>query len=220
MPTVTDVDGNVYNTIDIDGFCWMKENLRVTHYADGVGSIDFSWASSSSEGYYKYPFDDYSLVNTYGLLYNWQAATRGDDGGVNTPVMHNVQGICPTGWHIPTPSEWQNMMSIVRYTGQYEYYCNQNRMYIAKALASTEGWASSSPNAPCSPGYDQGSNNSTGFNALPASNSGQKAEFWTSEADQGNEMATYYYLLYSNSSVLSTTDDFGKYKSIRCVLDD
>ena len=35
-PTVTDVDGNTYNTLQIGNQCWMKENLRVTRYADYI----------------------------------------------------------------------------------------------------------------------------------------------------------------------------------------
>lgn len=221
-PTVTDVDGNVYNTINVFGYCWMKENLRVTHYADGVGSIDFSEEISTTDGYYKYPSNattsGYSLVNTYGYLYNWQAATRGDDGGSNSPAMHNVQGLCPTGWHIPTQSEWTYMLEILQYTSQYQYYCSQDRQNLAKALASTEGWTYSSPNAPCSPGYDQASNNSTGFNALPAY-AGRRAEFWTPTTNDGNATAKYYYLDYYNSNVSEGYETLSTFKSIRCVMD-
>ena len=35
MKTLTDYDGNVYNTVLIGNQCWMKENLRTTHYSDG-----------------------------------------------------------------------------------------------------------------------------------------------------------------------------------------
>ena len=223
MPTVTDVDGNVYNTIDINGYCWMKENLRVTHYADGVGSINFSDESSTTDGYYTYPSNattsGYSLVSTYGYLYNWQAATRGDDGGSNSPAMHNVQGLCPTGWHIPTQEDWENILEEVLYTSEYQYYCGQNRQNLAKAFDSTEGWAYSNPNAPCSPGYDQSSNNATGFNALPASNNGRRAEFWTPAANDGSATANFYYLNYSSSTVSEGSESLSTFKSIRCIAD-
>jgi len=32
---VTDYDGNIYHIVQIGNQCWMRENLRTTHYADG-----------------------------------------------------------------------------------------------------------------------------------------------------------------------------------------
>lgn len=33
--TVNDVDGNIYNTVQIGSRCWTKENMRAIHYANG-----------------------------------------------------------------------------------------------------------------------------------------------------------------------------------------
>ena len=46
-PTVTDIDGNVYNTVLIDDQCWMKENLKTTKYRNGA-SIEYPGTNSSA----------------------------------------------------------------------------------------------------------------------------------------------------------------------------
>jgi uncharacterized protein (TIGR02145 family) len=50
-PTVKDIDGNTYNTVQIGTQCWTKENLRVSRYQNGdiipVKSDNSSWSWSS-----------------------------------------------------------------------------------------------------------------------------------------------------------------------------
>jgi uncharacterized protein (TIGR02145 family) len=97
MPTVTDIDGNVYNTVLIGEQCWLKENLRTTHYRNGTeipypGSDDAAWNSNTS-GAYAWYNNDIEWKDSYGALYNWYATV-------------NENGLCPTGWHVPTHDEW------------------------------------------------------------------------------------------------------------------
>ncbi len=63
--TVTDVDGNTYNTIQIGNQCWM-ENLRVKHYADGT-PITLGNDTSTVIPYYYYPNGSESTDAVYGL---------------------------------------------------------------------------------------------------------------------------------------------------------
>jgi len=74
--TVTDIDGNVYETVQIGDQVWMKENLKVTHYNNGdeipTGYSNDEWANLSTGAYAVYD-DNESNADTYGYLYNWYA---------------------------------------------------------------------------------------------------------------------------------------------------
>ena len=111
--TITDIDGNVYNTVTIGTQVWMKENLKVTHYSNGVEMDDGTSAGDITGNYTtKYYFDyDNNTVNTftYGKLYTWAAVMNGTASSNSNPS--GVQGPCPTGWHVPSDAEW-NIMEI------------------------------------------------------------------------------------------------------------
>ena len=88
--TVTDKNGNVYNTVMINNQCWMKENMRTTKTATGTSISDGgSTAWTSGSYYYNYSASGIPLAER-GYLYNYSAATQ----------------ICPTGWHLPSQDEW------------------------------------------------------------------------------------------------------------------
>ena len=127
--TLTDQNGNTYNTARIGTQCWMKQNLKVTSYDNtldfattGTGTaISLQEGSSptlSSVVAYRYnPRNSASNVSSYGYLYNW-AATTGYR--INTYPSSNAnmmtsqgkkQGACPRGWHIPTGSELTTLHS-------------------------------------------------------------------------------------------------------------
>ena len=97
--TVTDIDGNVYETVLIGDQLWMKENLKVTHYNDG-DAIQYVQSESSepdvwenlSTGAYGSYNDDLSHQETYGNLYN--GYTVDDD-----------RGVCSDGWHVSSDDE-------------------------------------------------------------------------------------------------------------------
>ena len=179
---VEDPDGNFYSTVLIGNQCWMKENLRTTHYADGE-EIPFSSATYVEAAHYFYPGGNDNNVEAYGLLYNWNAAMHGENY-TNNSAPTGVQGICPDGWHLPSYAEINTLISYVRATP--EYLCNNATTNISKAMADSLYWLSST--AVCTPGYDPSSNNATGFSARPAAISsaanrlGRDAYFYTSSA--------------------------------------
>ena len=96
-----DYAGKTYNTVKIGTQCWLKENLNAgTMIQSGV-----SPANNSNIEKYCYN-NDINNCNIYGGLYLWDEAMQ----YVNTP---GTQGICPTGWHIPTPDEFQELSGSV-----------------------------------------------------------------------------------------------------------
>jgi uncharacterized protein (TIGR02145 family) len=104
--TVTDIDGNVYQTIIIGNQEWMAENLRVTHYNDGLEipniTDSLQWCNYNEGAYCAYNNDE-SNASTYGYLYNWYAA--------------EMLNIAPAGWHVPTDEE---LMELELYMGMSE----------------------------------------------------------------------------------------------------
>jgi uncharacterized protein (TIGR02145 family) len=108
--TVTDKDGNVYNTVTIGNQVWTSSNLKVTKYNDGTaintGLSNTDWALTTNgalalEGAYAvYPFADAGEANEaaviakYGLLYNAYTTL-------------NPKGIAPTGWRVATDDDWK-----------------------------------------------------------------------------------------------------------------
>ena len=78
--TVTDIDGNVYQTVTIGTQVWMVENLKTTKYNDGspITFVTDALASNSiwdylTTGGYCWYNDSIAYGNTYGALYNWYA---------------------------------------------------------------------------------------------------------------------------------------------------
>lgn len=102
--TVTDIDGNVCEVINIGPFCWMKENLKTTKYRDGSPIInitdDSEWQSTASGAWSNYD-NNPSNDAIYGKLYNGYA-------------LLNSVSICPERWHVPN---FQEVQALVNYAG-------------------------------------------------------------------------------------------------------
>lgn len=91
---IADIDGNMYNTVQIGSQCWMKENLGTTKLNDGTIIplvTDDAWIFLTSPAYCIFN-NNISIGQTYGLLYNGFAISTGN--------------LCPFGWHVPTDSDW------------------------------------------------------------------------------------------------------------------
>lgn len=218
---ISDYDGNKYATVKIGNQCWMQENLRTTHYSDGefiptqdtTGTLDHPEAN-------RYAPDNYAPnVPEYGYLYSRLATMRGTASSNTNPS--GIQGICPTGWHVPSNLEWQQLFSYVGSMPQYQ--CDGSSTNIAKALASSTTWTGSANS--CAIGNTPSQNNTTGFSALAAGsynfNKDLFACFWSATEDggisEGNYCSLYFDYTYPELGHNTPEDEAF---SVRCVRDE
>jgi len=195
--TVTDIDGNVYQTLTIGTQVWMAENLKVTQYRNGddIPNVtdDGTWGGLTTGAYCNYN-NNVNNVDTYGRLYNWYAV---DDS----------RGLAPEGWHVPSDAEWQTLVD----------YLGGDAVAGGKMKeAGTIHWTS--PNT--------GATNESGFSALPGgarSTNGNDygvtiyANFWSS-----TEFTSYAWGrgLPSNNLGISRGYYYKHFGfSIRCIKD-
>ncbi|MCQ2276867.1 MAG: hypothetical protein MJZ87_07995 [Bacteroidales bacterium] len=196
-PMVSDMDGHWYNTVQIGNQCWMKENLRTTTYANGE-SIS---SDTMNAKFYTLPINSGYTPERYGLFYSWAAIMNGAPGNYGAPV----QGICPSGWHVPSKAEWielnNNLMG-----GFNATMCNMLR-------ENSNFWTSG------------GGNNQSGMSIRPAgymnydentaSSFGYRTEFYTADMTSENEV---YYVYFTNGAYTLTTQSPNEYlSSVRCI---
>ena len=228
-PTVKDIDGNMYNTIQIGNQCWMRENLKVTRYADGTPLVDGTGAVNTqydtiTQYYFNYN-DDSSFVETYGRLYIWMAAVNGQVSEADLNPSQ-VQGVCPDGWHVPSDSEWRQLEMFLGMP-EAEAIDREWRGTIEGGMlkeAGTSHWKH--PNA--------GATNESGFTALPAGHRtlngdywglGTKGTFWTSTNHVAYNMTQNpaFRQLHNDESRIYRYRGFHGYltyaRSVRCVKD-
>ncbi len=207
--SVVDSDGNVYRTIQFGEQCWMAENLRTTKYADGT-NIALGSSTSTLRAYRYYPNNNVGDVSAFGYLYNWKAVMGNYSFFDSKPSR--IQGICPTDWHVPSDAEWTQLTD---YVGS-----NTN---VAKALASTTGWSSSSNTSAV--GNNLYANDTTGFNAVPIGyyygsfgSFGHGAYFWS--ATQSNIQSAFIRYLYYDDAIVHRSFNNKYYGfSVRCLRD-
>jgi uncharacterized protein (TIGR02145 family) len=196
---ITDIDGNIYNTVNIGTQVWMSENLKTTKYRNGelIGTTTPATKDIFGESTPKYQWaygGNESNVATYGRLYTWYAVT-------------DSRNVCPTGWHLSSEAEW---LTVVDYLGGEDVAGDKMKE------AGTTHWKS--PNV--------GATNESGFSALPGGYRGYDNEFgdignfgiWWSSTEADND-AWCYQIGYDYSGIYfcNATKKVGF--SVRCLRD-
>jgi uncharacterized protein (TIGR02145 family) len=198
----------IYNIIPIGTKCWFKDNLDVG------AQINVSINQENNDQKEKYCYNDLEVNCTeYGGLYQWAEMVQYLNGATNSnswdPIpTGNVQGLCPDGWHIPTASEWEDMITVI------------GGSTIAGGESKEIGYSHWSP-------PNTGASNETGFTALAGGARGFSGFY----GDMG--ICGYYYTCTEHSQVhayyrypyYDVADFYNGYafktmgSSVRCVKD-
>ena len=152
-------DGASYPSIVYGTQEWTVENACHTTYRDGTPipqvTDNDEWRYLTTGAWCYYGNDP-----TNEVLYNWYAVAGIHDVDPNTPNKE----FAPEGWHVPSDAEWTTLKEHLIANG-YNYDGTTTGNKIAKSMASTTGWLSSTTLG--TPGNNQSTNNSSGFNAYP-----------------------------------------------------
>jgi uncharacterized protein (TIGR02145 family) len=195
IPTVS-YAGKTYNTVQIGTQCWMKGNLN-------IGSkIPVTQEQTNNGVVEKYCYNDLEPnCDIYGALYQWNEMMQYSTTG-------GVQGICPTGWHLPSDIDWTTLTS---YLGGIN---------IAGGKVKEPGYIHwLSPNT--------GANNECGFTALPGgfrfsngsySSLGSITYIWSS-TEESSLHSWVRDIDYNNTKINRTADHKTAGFSVRCLKD-
>ena len=204
-PTVTDADGNIYNTVQIGNQCWMKENLRV-----GVrisGNIDQTDNGTIEKFCYD---DDPSNCEVFGGFYQW-------DEMMNYSREEGAQGICPNGWHIPSDQDWKYLEMHLGMTQNEADNPDWRGTDQGAKMKTTSGWDN-----------DGNGTNTSGFTGLPAGfRAGEdalfywlgKGGFWWTSSEFDENQVLYRSVNQYQEKVQRTYNYKGSGISVRCVKD-
>lgn len=196
---ITDEDGNVYTSLTIGSQVWMIENLKTTKFNDNTAipyiTDSTDWSNLTTPGYCWYTNDASTYKATYGALYNWFAVNTGK--------------LCPTGWHVPTDTEWTTLTT---YLG--------GESIAGGKLKETGSTHWRIPNT--------GSTNESGFTALPGGHRDINSTFsaigddgyWWSVTEYGSTGKVWYRNMnYNFAGVVRVSNNKKNGHSVRCIKD-
>ncbi len=213
-PTVTDVSGNVYDTVQIGLQCWMKQNLRTAKYRneDAVtryvpGTQDYANALNDVAGWVDVNAQNWN-EQAFGKLY-----THG--------AVQDTRGLCPVGWRTPTEADWNTLVMFLDPDANVTNPPTDAANF--QLLSSTAGGALKSTALWPSP--NTAATDSSGFVALPAGwaahggeYAGGGAMWWT--ANTNTAAKAWYRTAQRDSGAFQRRSELRKFGlSVRCLKD-
>ena len=196
--TVTDADDNKYPVITIGKQIWMAENLKTTKFNDGKAiplvTDDKAWKELETPAYCWFN-NDIANKEVFGALYNWYTV--------------NTKKLCPKGWHVPSRTEWSDMIIILG---------DENLAGAKLKETGTDHWKNSIII----------STNEFGFTAIPVGTRlmegnfpdfGSKIAVWWTATENNQMTAWNRGLFYSSSKVYAGFENKKNGFSVRCIRD-
>jgi uncharacterized protein (TIGR02145 family) len=217
---IVNVGANTYTTVNINGQCWMSENLNELPNGVAVSATQWRNTSPGDQGYYGY-FNTTTTNGSAGwriteptagdgLLYQWSAAMAGS-------TAERAQGICPRGWHIPSDAEVMYLEH-----GQGMAISEQIKNNTWRANAANQGAPGNKLRS-----EGTGQTNASGFSALLSGyrnvdgtfhNIRRDYSYWTS-SQQNTTRAFDRFLVTNNRGVYREVGDKARGISVRCLKD-
>lgn len=205
LEKVTDLDGNVYNTLRIGNQTWMAENLKTTTLNNSTNIAEYTFGENWNKDNQTFPF--YQWADTSDLNNNFEEELPFDYyGALYNEATISSGNLAPEGWRIPTEADFIELKNYLSNNGHTD---NEGTV-----LKSTVGWNSFNGN-----GTDL-----FGFNALP---NGYNTHFGTATgAGAVSTLATADHNTADKTrrvlNLLENTMEFGNNSSllgagIRCI---
>ena len=119
--TVTDIDGNIYNTVQIGKQRWFQSILKVTKYNDG------SKLQTTSSFGDTIPLAGVGYWNNY--QYNWYAVDK---------LSNENKNVCPTGWHVPTFNDWVTLVDFLGDRAAYKLQAKDTTLEISSFFVPSD----------------------------------------------------------------------------------
>ncbi|MBI9037555.1 MAG: hypothetical protein JEY97_05420 [Bacteroidales bacterium] len=191
-------NGQTYYTVIIGEQCWLAENLNIGEMINGSENM-------TDNGI----IEKYCLENTpanceiYGGLYQWNEMME----YTTTP---GTQGICPSGWHLPTDEDWCTLTQFIDPTVD----CNEfgwSGIDVAIKMKNTYGWSNGN------------GTNSSGFSALPGNMRELDGSFpypyqsysWSSSGEGSDGI--HRDLIFNSNLIDRDIDTKHRGMSVRCI---
>jgi uncharacterized protein (TIGR02145 family) len=196
-------DSNHYNVVKIGEQIWMAENLKYLPSVAGRNTVSINAPFYYVNGYNGTNINDAKATynyQTYGALYNWKAAMNSALYSSSNPS--GVQGVCPSGWHLPSRREWEELTD----------FLGGESVAAAKLIDTTSlDWINSTEDC----------TNETGFTALPAGSLDGYRETFNIIGYSSCWWSTTQYYWYISPSTFHEQDYDGRDSgmSVRCVKD-